>query len=41
MHSLFPEELLKWFLDENEDGVVDKVAYDDNGDFKIDIVHSL
>ena len=33
--------LLKWFLDENEDGVVDKVAYDDNGDFKIDIVHSL
>ena len=27
--------------DENEDGVVDKVAYDDNGDFKIDIVHSL
>ncbi len=33
--------LLKWFLDENEDGVVDKVAYDDNGDFKVDIVHSL
>ena len=33
--------LLKWFLDENEDGVVDKVAYDDNGDFKVDIIHSL